>query len=218
RKIFADKQNADWLPSADIVEALLRLEDAPWSEWRKGRELTAAGLARLLKPFDIKPKQHRYEDGRAGISSYEFATFADTFERYLVAPEEEATEASTEAAHTLSGQDTSIQTSTPLQPAFQRHSSDIQTSTGNEPVELTNSLQPAPHKACRGVEVRNGVNGGEGGTEPDTETKPSQQTGRAIDDHKRNDDKPPGHPDPTNGAPLSADPSGEVMIEPRGNG
>jgi hypothetical protein len=41
-------------------------------------------MARLLKPFGIRPKQHRDEDGRTGISSYERPSFEDAFSCYLV--------------------------------------------------------------------------------------------------------------------------------------
>jgi Protein of unknown function (DUF3631) len=83
RQIFNNKEKEDWLSSADIIEELLKREDAPWQEWRNGKAITQAGIARLLKPFGIRPKQHRYEDVRADISSYQRNSFHDAFYRYL---------------------------------------------------------------------------------------------------------------------------------------
>lgn len=137
RTIFDRKPQCAWFPSAEIIDELLKREDAPWQEWgRSHKPITQAGVARLLKPFGIRPKQHRYEDGRAGLSSYECAKFEDAFSRYLQPSEPDE------------------QTSTPLQPALQSHSGDFQSSTRCESVELTKTPKPAPHKACRGVEVR----------------------------------------------------------------
>jgi hypothetical protein len=87
RTIFNSRPKDDWLPSAEIIDELLKCEDAPWQDWRNGKAITQAGVARLLKPFGIRPKQHRYQDGRAGISSYERANFKDAFSRYLVSDE-----------------------------------------------------------------------------------------------------------------------------------
>jgi hypothetical protein len=81
RTTFNSRSKDDWLPSAEIIDELLRREDAPWQEWHKGKPITQAGIARLLKPFGIRPKQHRYEDRRAGISSYERISFDDAFSR-----------------------------------------------------------------------------------------------------------------------------------------
>jgi hypothetical protein len=40
----------------DIVKKLITMNDRPWPKWRKGEPLTKTSLARLLKPFHIKPK------------------------------------------------------------------------------------------------------------------------------------------------------------------
>jgi hypothetical protein len=87
RTIFTSRSKDDWLPSAEIIDELLKREDAPWQEWHKGKPITQAAIARLLKPFGIRPKQHCYEDRRAGISSYERISFDNAFSRYLVSDE-----------------------------------------------------------------------------------------------------------------------------------
>jgi hypothetical protein len=82
RQLFKE-QNTDRLSSEEIVEALVRMEDRPWAEYRKGQPITKNGVARVLKPFGIKPKQLRFRDGRSGISGYELGWFHDSFSRYL---------------------------------------------------------------------------------------------------------------------------------------
>ncbi len=63
--VFEARLGTEWVPSADIVAALLRLEDRPWKEWRRGHPLSSNGLARLLKPFGIAPIKTR-ERGAEG--------------------------------------------------------------------------------------------------------------------------------------------------------
>ena len=51
----------DRLTSAALVEALLALEDSLWHDWRglrddrPARKLSQSELARLLRPFSIRP-------------------------------------------------------------------------------------------------------------------------------------------------------------------
>jgi len=67
--------------TTDLLAILHEVEDRPWGEWRQGRAITGHGLARLLKPFGIRPKLLRIgaENGRG----YELADFDDAFARYL---------------------------------------------------------------------------------------------------------------------------------------
>jgi len=84
RKLFADR-GVDRLTSADIIEALVALEDRPWAEIRKGdRPLTVNGLAKLLENFKIKPGAHRF--GMRTLQGYELQQFSEAFDRYLPAP------------------------------------------------------------------------------------------------------------------------------------
>ena len=75
------EEKVDHLPSANLVKHLTSLEDRPWPEWRRGKSLTAAGLARLLKPFGIAPKQ--IWTGSANVRGYEIKQFLETFSRYV---------------------------------------------------------------------------------------------------------------------------------------
>jgi len=56
------------------------MEERPWAEWRKGRPITPAGLAALLRHFDIKPVQNTTRDNRD--RGYAVEAFTDAFERY----------------------------------------------------------------------------------------------------------------------------------------
>jgi hypothetical protein len=67
----------------DLLADLCAREDRPWREWRHGNCLTAIQLARLLKPFGIRPRSMRDSGGNA--KGYELAAFADAFGRYLPA-------------------------------------------------------------------------------------------------------------------------------------
>jgi len=86
RAIF-EERHADKLASESIVERLVKLETRPWAEWgRQRKPITANGLARLLKPFDIRPKQV-WVSG-VNVHGYERAEFADVWARYLRSPDE----------------------------------------------------------------------------------------------------------------------------------
>jgi hypothetical protein len=43
------------IPSGQLCEALAKIETSPWGEWY-GKPITPAGLARLLRPFGIRPQ------------------------------------------------------------------------------------------------------------------------------------------------------------------
>ena len=79
RAIFG---STDRLSSDTIVACLNALDDRPWSEFNKGRQITKAGLARLLKSFEIFPKTVRFPDDRTAKGYYR-ADFEDAFARYL---------------------------------------------------------------------------------------------------------------------------------------
>jgi hypothetical protein len=80
RRAF-DSLGADRLPSVAIVRELIESESSPWSEWSHGKPLTAAGLARLLRPYGIAPHSIRVEARTP--KGYEREDFQDAFRRYL---------------------------------------------------------------------------------------------------------------------------------------
>ncbi|HEX2257940.1 MAG TPA: DUF3631 domain-containing protein [Afifellaceae bacterium] len=130
RDIF-NGRSTDRLSSKELVDALTELEDRPWVEWKLGKPITRNGLAKLLSPFQIKPKQLRFADGRAGISGYSRDAFLDAFTRYL--PD---------------------QNSTTLHAGGVAASGPAQISTPNQPVEFPMGRNPNHSADCRGVEVQ----------------------------------------------------------------
>jgi hypothetical protein len=84
RRLF-DAQNADRLASATIVAHLTQLEDRPWPEWHNGKPLTPRQLARLLHPFDVRPKPLWINEKTK--QGYERDWFSDAWDRYLHYPD-----------------------------------------------------------------------------------------------------------------------------------
>ena len=78
KQVFAEKQ-AEELTSSELTEALAATETSPWGEWNKGKPLSTAKLARLLRPFEVYPGQ--IQNGQA--RGYRIAQFSDAFTRYL---------------------------------------------------------------------------------------------------------------------------------------
>jgi putative DNA primase/helicase len=77
-------RDADRLTSDELVASLTALEGRPWPEWRAGRPLSTNQLARLLKPFGVKPRVLRVGDRTP--RGYERAEFSDVWARYLAPP------------------------------------------------------------------------------------------------------------------------------------
>jgi Protein of unknown function (DUF3631)/RepB DNA-primase from phage plasmid len=74
---------SDRLSSDDTVAYLVSLDERPWSELNKGRPITKAGLARLLKPFRISSTTLRPDEGARPSKGYYLSAFQDAFDRYL---------------------------------------------------------------------------------------------------------------------------------------
>jgi putative DNA primase/helicase len=73
--------SSDRLTSKEIVERLVEMEERPWPEWRQGREITPTGVARLLKPFAVRPKQFKDDSGKKQ-RGYSKEQFLDPVIRY----------------------------------------------------------------------------------------------------------------------------------------
>jgi hypothetical protein len=83
-----DAVDTDRLSSAALVDALNALEESPWGGW----PLEPRGLARLLKPYDVKPRRAiRLKDGSTP-HGYMRSDFGDLWVRYLT-PLQRATNA-----------------------------------------------------------------------------------------------------------------------------
>ncbi len=77
RNIFLESQESR-LASQEIVTELAGMEMSPWATFSRGKRLEVSGLARLLKPFGIFPRQ-KFGNARG----YQIDDFNDAFERYL---------------------------------------------------------------------------------------------------------------------------------------
>jgi hypothetical protein len=80
RQVF-EAQEVDRIGSTELAYLLSEIETSPWGEWSQGKPLSAAKLARLLKPFAIFPQSIRMEDKTP--KGYEREDFQDAFKRYL---------------------------------------------------------------------------------------------------------------------------------------
>jgi Protein of unknown function (DUF3631) len=75
------EHGGDVIGSEDLVTKLTADSASEWSEWRSGKPITQAQLARLLKPFRIFPEQVRI--GGRQVRGYHRSLFADAWQRYL---------------------------------------------------------------------------------------------------------------------------------------
>jgi hypothetical protein len=93
RAIFGLLHRTDGeITTAALLAELQGREESPWKKIHKGEPLDAAGLARLLRPFGIRPKTVR--QGDTVVRGYLVAAFSDPFERYL-SPDTQVLQAAT---------------------------------------------------------------------------------------------------------------------------
>ena len=64
RAIFEAEGWPEAIASSATLDRLTELEGRPWSEWRRGKALTARGLSSLLKPFGVQPRNHLFKTGK----------------------------------------------------------------------------------------------------------------------------------------------------------
>ena len=90
KRIFDEKakkggKDADRVSSTKLVDALIDLDDRPWASWWKGKPITPARVAQLLKSFRIIPNTIKLSDGKQP-NGYKLDQFRDAFGRYLSQP------------------------------------------------------------------------------------------------------------------------------------
>ena len=61
---------------------LTAMEGRPWGEWSHGKPLSAHGLSKLLRPFDVQSRQTRLPDG-SNLKGYRVADLSPLFATYL---------------------------------------------------------------------------------------------------------------------------------------
>ena len=74
----------DRISSAELAETVGADASSPFSEWKGGKPITQAQLARVLKPFGIAPEATRLPGG-GRLRGYQRVQFEDAWERYLPA-------------------------------------------------------------------------------------------------------------------------------------
>ncbi|HXY51808.1 MAG TPA: DUF3631 domain-containing protein, partial [Terriglobales bacterium] len=81
RDIFTQQQS-DRLPTSQLLLLLQTRDESPWSEFDHGRPLSAFRLSKLLKPFGVRPRDIRFDQGVQ--KGYLRTDLEDPWERYLV--------------------------------------------------------------------------------------------------------------------------------------
>jgi hypothetical protein len=79
---LSGEPSIDRVLTKQLLEVLHAHEERPWAAYERGRPLGPATLARLLRPFGIRPVMLRLASGRIG-RGFRLDSFADSFARYL---------------------------------------------------------------------------------------------------------------------------------------
>lgn len=83
KRIFEDVLPTTELPTADIVDLLVAMQERPWPEMgRSGKPLTSARFTRMVGKFGVV-RRRLVVDGRPGPWGYRLTDFEDAFGRYL---------------------------------------------------------------------------------------------------------------------------------------
>jgi hypothetical protein len=77
---FTEMQTAR-LSTRQLLQVLHARQDSPWGEFEHGRPLSPFQLSRLLTPFDVRPRDIRFD--QAIQKGYLRADFEDPWDRYL---------------------------------------------------------------------------------------------------------------------------------------
>ncbi len=140
-KVLTEFDPVDKMSSAELADHLAKIEDRPWAEWKAGKPITPAALARQLGPFGILSGTIRLDGGHT-LKGYKRADFADAFARYLPTPEDQSV--------------------TPSQPNSDAHCDASQNGTTAKPMRLSKTSQTNNDGDCGGVALCAGVDEKEG--------------------------------------------------------
>jgi hypothetical protein len=81
--------------TVELLGYLNALEESPWGTWNQGKGMRPQDLARILRPFSIRPRTVRLPTGT--LKGYHPDDFEDSFARYLPCNDEKAVTPSHEA-------------------------------------------------------------------------------------------------------------------------
>lgn len=82
RELFTE-HNVDRFSTDHLLELLAGMDESPWGDI-KGRPVDARRLARWLKPYEVRPGDHRFGDTTK--KGYLLEDFYEAFNRYLPPP------------------------------------------------------------------------------------------------------------------------------------
>lgn len=136
QQAFTDR-NGENIFSDDLLRQLHGMEERPWLEYGRERApITKGQMARLLRPFEIRPRSVRIDADTA--KGYTLEMCRDAFERYISLPDPPSENVT--PSHSNNG-------------AAKR---DFQSVTTPPDVTDRKSQNPAPILTCDGVTVSNG--------------------------------------------------------------
>lgn len=75
-----DARDVDRLASTVMLDALHRLDEAPWGDWY-GKPLSARKLAQMLRPYGVQPRTVRFDDATA--RGFLREQFEEAWDRYI---------------------------------------------------------------------------------------------------------------------------------------
>jgi putative DNA primase/helicase len=125
RQVF-EMEGGAAIHTSVLAEALLTLDDSRWGDWNRGRGINGKGIAKLLKPYQVKSRQIKIH----GVNKhgYQLASFERVFQKYCPIPPSP--------------------NATTLQPSSDEPCSVIANATANYQVADKNRLQPNNDGAC----------------------------------------------------------------------
>ena len=80
-KVVFESTEDDAISSEDLIQKMTADPDSEWAEWKAGKEISQAQLARLLKRYGIIPE--RVQVGKKRVRGYLRAHFVDAWETWL---------------------------------------------------------------------------------------------------------------------------------------
>ena len=80
-RIVFDEAGLDRLKTKELLGSLAALEESPWGTFHDGNPMRPVKLANLLRPYGVRPGDHRFGDKTA--KGYLRDDFGDAWSRYL---------------------------------------------------------------------------------------------------------------------------------------
>lgn len=75
---LAEKTEPGFLPTETLIEFLCKRTEEPWARWSKGQNINPEGVARLLRPYDIRSERNRDQSARG----YYTHSFEEAWKKY----------------------------------------------------------------------------------------------------------------------------------------